>query len=334
MATTTKRAGRSSAANAPSTASPPTDASAMTSATQRTSPFLPTPVERLALGLFPVLLVFGSLFAVLSPHTRALTYDAVSQSLHAAADGSAPGYFARKSNLFNLYFVKRGWGWTTAALLAFVLTHPSVGVSPAARARAVARWAAVTAWWVLVVQWCFGAPIIDRGFRWTGGQCDLAELGVATGTADAAALMTAVACKASGGKWRGGHDISGHVFLLTLGSALLMNEVLWPLARWAGWWSEERCVVMADGALKGASVEAETAAGAGRNVETVLGYGGKFALGVLGLNLWMLLMTAIYFHTWFEKFTGLLTAYIAIYAVYFVPRFVPALRQIFGIPGI
>ncbi|KAJ6788983.1 hypothetical protein PWT90_02579 [Aphanocladium album] len=330
----TKRTTRSAGNASSSSTSPASDqTAAMTSATLRTSPLLPTPVERVALGLFPVLLVFGSLFAVLSPHTRAATYDVLSQS-HQAADGTAPSYFARKSNMFNVYFVKRGWGWTTAALFAFVLTHPAAGASPAAKARAVARWAAITAWWVVVVQWCFGAPMIDRGFRWTGGKCDVAELGVVTGTADAKAALTAVACKASGGKWRGGHDISGHVFLLTLGSAMLMNEVLWPLARWAGWFGEERCVVMADGALKGANVEAETAPGAGRENKEVLGYGGKFALGVLGLNLWMLLMTAIYFHTWFEKFTGLVTANVAIYAVYYVPRFVPALRQIIGMPGI
>lgn len=295
--TATKRAGKSSTAS--KSPKPSTSPATMTTATQRTSPLLPTPVERLALGLFPLLLVFGSLFAVLSPHTRAMTYDAAAQA-HTAADGSAPAYFARKTNLFNVYFVKRGWAWTTAAVLGFVLTHPSVG-SPLARVRAVTRWTVVTAWWFVVVQWCFGAPMIDRGFRWTGGKCELAELGVQMGTADARAALTAVACKASGGKWHGGHDISGHVFLLTLGSAMLMNEVLWPALRWSGWLAEERCVVMSDGALKGANVEAETAPGAGREHEAVLGYGGKFALGVLGLNLWMLLMTAIYFHTWFEK---------------------------------
>ncbi|KAM3559936.1 hypothetical protein MY1884_003201 [Beauveria asiatica] len=326
----TKRGGRT-AANAPSIADT-TTGGGMTSAARRTSPFIPTPVERLALGLFPLLLIFGSLFALLSPDTRSLTYDAATQS-HRAADGSvAPSYFARKSNLFNVYFVKRGWGWTTAALLAFVFLHPAVA-APRARARAVARWAVLTTWWALVTQWCWGAPLIDRGFRWTGGQCDMAALEVVAGTADAAEVLTAVACKAVGGRWRGGHDISGHVFLLTLGSALLMHEVLWPLARWAGWRAEERCVVMGDGALKGASVEAADAA-AGRQAKPVLGYAGKFALGVLGLNLWMLLMTAIYFHTWFEKFTGLFTAYIAIYVVYFVPRFVPALRRLIGVPGI
>ncbi|OAA56428.1 alpha-galactosidase [Cordyceps fumosorosea ARSEF 2679] len=277
----------------PSTTSSPSPA--MTSATRRTSPFLPTPVERLALGLFPALLVFGSLFALLSPDTRAMTYDAASQS-HRAADGSAaPSYFARKSNLFNVYFVKRGWAWTSRP------------------------------------------PLIDRGFRWTGGQCELAERELAaagSGGSTVEAVFTAVACKASGGSWRGGHDISGHVFLLTLGSAMLMHEVLWPLARWAGWLAEERCVVMNDGAVKGAGVEAEAGTARAAAGNPLLGYAGKFALGVLVLNLWMLLMTAIYFHTWFEKLTGLLTAYVAIYAVYYVPRFLPALRQVIGVPGI
>jgi hypothetical protein len=32
-----------------------------------------------------------------------------------------------------------------------------------------------------------------------------------------------------------------------------------------------------------------------------LGHGGKLAAVVVGLCGWMLLMTAIYFHTWFEK---------------------------------
>ncbi|POR36317.1 FIT family protein scs3 [Tolypocladium paradoxum] len=146
-------------------------------------------------------------------------------------------------------------------------------------------------------------------------------------------MLTAVACKAAGGRWKGGHDISGHVFLLVLGTAFLMHEVGWPVLRWSGGLREERCVVMPDGALKSASVEAETPPGQGDG-RLALGAGGKTALAVMGLNLWMLLMTAIYFHTWFEKLTGLVTAMVGVYAVYVVPRFVPALRGIVGLPGI
>ncbi|PHH68728.1 hypothetical protein CDD83_5998 [Cordyceps sp. RAO-2017] len=45
----------------------------------------------------------------------------------------------------------------------------------------------------------------------------------------------------------------------------------------------------------------------------------------------MLLMTAIYFHTWFEKFTGLVTALLGWYAIYIVPRFVPPLRALHSV---
>ncbi|KAL6870117.1 hypothetical protein ACO1O0_001452 [Amphichorda felina] len=299
----------------------------------RSSPYLPTPLERIGLALLPALLVFGTLFSVLSPHTRDAPYDYASQS-HAQDPALAPSYFARKSNLFNVVFVKRGWAWLTVAFAAFLLTHPATA-TPARRARGAIRWAVVTGWWFLVTQWCFGPPIIDRGFRWTGGKCEVAELDVATGgAASVGNMVTAVACKGAGGRWRGGHDVSGHVFLLALGTAFLMEEVGWSVLRWSSWKPDERAVVMPDGAVKGAGVEAETAAGEGRDKGIWLGVGGKFAAAVMGLNLWMLLMTAIYFHTWFEKFTGLLTAAIGFYVAYIVPRFVPAVRAVVGLPGI
>ena len=122
-------------------------------------------------------------------------------------------------------------------------------------------------------------------------------------------MVSAAACKASGGSWMGGHDISGHVFLLVLGSFFLVQEVGWVVARWARWVGEERCVVMPDGAVKGAGVEAADRRGDGYGhgdgaavpVLDALGLGGKFAAGVVALCGWMLLMTAIYFHTWLEK---------------------------------
>lgn len=117
-------------------------------------------------------------------------------------------------------------------------------------------------------------------------------------------MVTGMACKAAGGKWKGGHDISGHVFLLSLGTAFLMQEVGWPILRWSGWQAEERCVVMSDGALKSANIETEAPVGHGAG-KPVLGLGTNFALGVMGLSIWMLLMTAIYFHTWFEKVSSL-----------------------------
>ncbi|RYO88516.1 hypothetical protein DL762_003722 [Monosporascus cannonballus] len=304
----------------------------------RNPPYLPTPTERLSLLAYPVILVFGTLFSVLSPETRAAPYDTSRQS-H-AQDHTAPSYFARKDNLLNVLFVKRGWAWVTAAFVAFALFgHPALLASARRRIHAVTRWALVTACWALVTQWCFGPPLIDRGFRITGGRCRAAHEAVAEEGVGAAAtkdVFTAAACRAAGGRWSGGHDISGHVFLLVLGSYFLAQEVGWVLvragvlARSAGV-REERCVVMLDGAVKGAGVEAERdgeGGGGSGAYDPALGLAGRFAVAVIVLCLWMLLMTAIYFHTWFEKFTGLLVALMAIYAVYFVPRFVPAVRSV------
>lgn len=269
----------------------------------RNSPLLPTPTERLVALIFPLVLVFGTVFSLISPETRTAHYDAATQS-HSQDPNFAPSYFARKSNLFNVVFVKRGWGWATFAFFFFLLTHPSGGaggldITPR-RLRAMLRWIAVTGWWFLVTQWCFGPPMIDRGFRWTGGKCDMVEQEVIEGSPGVGDVFTAVACKAAGGKWKGGHDISGHVFLLVLGTCFLAQEIGWSVSRWSSRLNEERCVVMADGAVKSANVEAETPAGQGEG-QYSLGIGTKTALGVMALNLWMLLMTAIYFHTWFEK---------------------------------
>ncbi|KAI1804420.1 inositol phospholipid synthesis and fat-storage-inducing TM-domain-containing protein [Daldinia bambusicola] len=314
---------------------------------KRTSPFLPTPLETLVLLAYPTLLVFGTLFSVLSPQTRASPYD---PSGRAHVPAAAPSYFARKDNVFNTFFVKRGWAWITVAFATFVLTHPALagagagagagggkGSAARRRIRAGIRWALITTWWVLVTQWCFGPAIIDRGFRFTGGKCEVAreavsEEGAAAGAKD---VFTAAACKAAGGRWSGGHDISGHVFLLVLGSFFLLQEVGWTVYR-AGFAGgrEERSVVMPDGAAKGAGVESESSSAELVPDEDKLGFGGRFAVGVVALCLWMLLMTAIYFHTWFEKLTGLLVAALGIYPVYFLPRWVPGLRALVGLPGI
>lgn len=265
--------------------------------TPRTSPFLPTPFERIGLALFPAVLVFGTVFSILSPQTRGAPYDHIAQA-HVQDSRVAPSYFALKSNIFNVVFVKRGWAWITAAFALFIFTHPSTA-DAGRRLRAGLRWAAVTTIWILVTQWCFGPALIDRGFRWTGGRCELARREVEMGESGLGEMVTSVACKAAGGKWKGGHDISGHVFLLSLGTAFLMQEVGWAVVRWVGK-SEERCVVMPDGALKSANVEAQTTSDE-HPIDASLGLGGKFAVGVMGLSVWMLLMTAIYFHTWFEK---------------------------------
>ena len=193
----------------------------------------------------------------------------------------------------------------------------------------------MTFWWMAVTQWFFGAPLIDRGFRFTGGQCELMrDPNARDQMSDAREYVTAATCKAVGGAWKGGHDISGHVFLLIMGSALLWFEVL-PAITHAEGLRDGRRIMLPDGKVASVAVEKDRdgTVGVEKDLDTT-NSGVKFAIGVVALMWWMLLMTAAYFHTWFEKFTGLLVAFAGLWCVYFLPRGVPGLRAVLGMPGV
>ena len=145
-----------------------------------------------------------------------------------------------------------------------------------------------------MTQWFFGPALIDRGFRLTGGACELAS--TYEGTGGAKEFVTGQACKAVGGVWKGGHDISGHVFILVLGSAFLGLEIL-PAFVGARGLREERKIRRADGTV--VTAEKETTGEQGQAIDEKGGVSAP--LVVAGLSWWMLLMTAAYFHTWFEK---------------------------------
>lgn len=285
-------------------------------------------------------MLLGSIFSILHPASRNAPYLSHSQSY---APDQAPSYFAKKSNVFNVYFVKIGWFWITLAFFFLIFTHPSLGPSlwpslTRRRIQATVRYLCITSVWIAVTQWFFGPPIIDRSFKWTGGQCEViygdsaydkikrAEMG------DAEEVLTHAACKMIGGQWKGGHDISGHVFLLILGSAMLWLELLPAVLRMEGL-REARRIMTTGGIVRSASFEAQKEdTDVGESKE--LGIGIKVALFVAGLSWWMLLMTAAYFHTWFEKFTGFAVAFGTIYTIYFLPRAVPPIRQVIGMPGV
>ncbi|KAF2502742.1 hypothetical protein BU16DRAFT_449764 [Lophium mytilinum] len=302
------------------------------------SPLLPTRLEALLISIYPFTLLLGSIFSTLSATTRSAPYSSTSQS---HPPEFAPSYFAKKKNIFNVYFVKVGWFWTTLAFVAFVLTNPGLGVPlrpyvTRRRITASLRYLAVTAWWTVITQWFFGAPLIDRGFRFTGGQCEmLRDAEAREEMSDAREYFTAAACKAVGGQWKGGHDISGHVFLLIMGSGLLWFEILPALTRAEGL-RDGRRVLLSDGKVVSVAVEKRTEKkeAASQTQEQVTAVGVKTVLGVAALMWWMLLMTAAFFHTWFEKFTGLLVAFAGLWVVYFLPRGVPALRAVIGMPGV
>ncbi|ORY82039.1 Fat storage-inducing transmembrane protein [Protomyces lactucae-debilis] len=239
-----------------------------------------TTVDKIILGIYPCTLLLGFCFSL----------------------GHSTSYFATKGNLFNILFVKNGWLWTS---LVFFLHLNRLPGSIMNQKAALLRWMTATLLWILVTQWAFGAPLTDRTMIWSGGVCELAKKGVETDVeigeqAEALAAVTNAACKKIQGRWRGGHDLSGHVFILTHASLFLWYELL-PLL------------------LAQSSLLTDNAS--------------KASFALLGGWWWMLLMTAAYFHTWKEKMTGLMVGMVGALLMYkIVPR-VPALRSIFGTPG-
>ena len=93
--------------------------------------------------------------------------------------------------------------------------------------------------------------------------------------------------------------------------------------------------MMPDGKITTAAAEAQRESHATKEGDELgASIAVKVGLGVAALSWWMLLMTAAFFHTWFEKFTGLVVALSTLYATYFLPRAIPALRVVLGMPGV
>ncbi|CUS12864.1 unnamed protein product [Tuber aestivum] len=263
----------------------------------------PTDLLILAASFYPLTLIAGSVFSACSP-----------------SPASADSHFSRKRNPFNVFFVKYGWLWTT---LVFLI-HAS-RLRSSSKARALLRYAVATIWWVLVTRWFFGPPIMDQLFLATRGKCQPADpdpMHAEEEVGTAQMIFTSAACKVAGGKWSGGHDLSGHVFLLTHASLFLWSELL-PTLIHSGTagresagvsWSEIFPIL-----IRSAAARRENAGG----------------LALLVLWWWMLLMTGVYFHTWLEKATGWIAG-IAQWAVLYVwaLRSHPTVRSIFGVPGI
>lgn len=294
-----------------------------------TTPARPAP-SAVILAVYPATLFLGSLFSVLSPTARA-TGGSPGHTSHTshppgplapslAADlhlsESPANYFARKNNIFNLYFVKIGWVWLTLAFASLLLFQPAYNSSsPSSQTQqqarfrrtlqAILRYTIATTIWYFMTQWFFGPAIIDRGFVLTGGKCEQALEQVGRAASDASAsvhpntLLTAAACKTTGGTWRGGYDISGHVFMLVLATAVLIFEAVGAGAvstsldvRADGEGSRERKA--SDPHAPELNVHQGTP-GTARTWST------RLVWAVVILGWWMLFMTAIWFHTWLEK---------------------------------
>jgi len=213
-----------------------------------------------------------------------------------------------------------------------------------------------------MTQWFFGPAIIDRGFVVTGGKCEqimdkVENLGSQSSESPSAQLETlfsAATCKAAGGAWAGGHDISGHVFMLVLATALLSFEAIG-----VGAFAAPSTTPQANGEasrIRKSSDPASLSVDEQSDLSDPLRrWCLRLVWGVVGLGWWMLFMTAIWFHTWLEKvrrhtftstiflrliltflfqWSGLAVALGTVYVLYLLPRTLAPWRDIIGVPGV
>ncbi|KAK5796503.1 hypothetical protein VI817_005788 [Penicillium citrinum] len=298
----------------------------------------------------------GSLFSIISPTARASRASSGTSPSGALAPSLAAdlhisespvNYFARKNNIFNVYFVKIGWLWTTLAFASLLICQPAYRSSSQQQTRsrrilqAVLRYAFATSVWYLMTQWFFGPAIIDRGFVVTGGKCEqvmdkVENLGPQASESPSAQLETlfsAAACKAAGGAWAGGHDISGHVFMLVLATAFLSFEAI-GVGAFAAPSTTPQDKGEASRTRKSSDPASLSVDEQSDSSDPLRRLCLRLVWGVVGLGWWMLFMTAIWFHTWLEKWSGLAVALGTVYVLYILPRTLAPWRDVIGVPGV
>ena len=196
-------------------------------------------------------------------------------------------YLSYKRNVFNVYFAKKGWGWTLMLVLGFniliLIRHGKY--DPRLTFRTLSRGLHATlAWFCLTSTFVF--------FEEVTGICE----GNST-------KKTKQSCIYGGLNWNG-FDISGHCFLLSF-CILIINEELFPFVQKAKLQNKDSNV---------ADVPPDTF-----SIKSTLLDIFSLSLTML-MVLWEFLMffTCIYYHTLFQKFLGIAFGISAWYAIYFL----------------
>jgi len=205
-------------------------------------------------------------------------------------------YWATKSNWLNVYFIKKAWGWTT---IVFLTTYSTSPLSTRTTSRFL-KFALGTSIWLIFTGWFFGPALLERVIASTGGECVLSlpsgdhislpneycftQKPVAP--SDIPGLLTTsntlLPADWSGKpRLRKGHDISGHLFLLTLSTLFIADQV--RLSFRARTWT----------ALHGLTI----------------------GLSAVLMVMWIFstYITSVYFHSPYEKLTGYGTCSISQY---------------------
>ncbi|KAI9510118.1 inositol phospholipid synthesis and fat-storage-inducing TM-domain-containing protein [Russula earlei] len=140
---------------------------------------------------------------------------------------------ASKRSLLNILFLKWSWAWTTAAFLPLLFT------SPVKRARRFLQWVLATGAWYILTSWFFGPSLLTRLIAVSGGECGLHVENTFIPISPTYCLTGAPVARSthptlfpvslrgdsSIPRFRRGHDVSGHVFLLTLAALFLADQL-------------------------------------------------------------------------------------------------------------
>lgn len=253
-----------------------------------------SPLLRPAMLLLALTVFLGTLFslrtesAVLELRSRTPSSGLGS----AALDGLA--YFKDKRNLVNVVFVKRAWGWTTllwALYMGAVWTYDSIPNRAERLKRHGRTFLGGTLVWFYMTQatWFFSfqPSLAHLILLYTGASCPLPSSEGDQGSWE---------CRNEHGRnvWQGGHDVSGHIFILVLASILLLDTISPSLVRLFPSYfppssvdpAQERKTTIAPLPLP---IKLATYA----------------TLALVGIWWFMLLNTSLFFHHWTEKMSGL-----------------------------
>lgn len=239
--------------------------------------------RKVALAAVSAVVLFGTAYSVVYD-----TYLDTSNPLltHLPHPLSKTHYWARKSNVLNTYFIKAAWGWTSAAFLLLWVTSPASVRTPSR----LGKWALETLSWMIFTSWFFGPALLERVIVASGGECVMSSP-----TGDQLSLPNEYCYSKQHvspeshpelfttsfsvpDEWstlprlRRGHDVSGHIFLLTM-SVLFLADQLRPSLRVQQWSLYHKLAVAAN-------------------------------VSLIGIWLFASYTTSAYFHTPGEKITG------------------------------
>lgn len=156
-------------------------------------------------------------------------------------------YFASKSNFLNRYFIKMAWGWTSTAFFLLWFTSPS-NTRTSGR---MTKWVMETGVWLMFTTWFFGPPLLERVVIASGGECLLSlpsgdQITIPTEYCFSRSLLSPTShpqlFQTSSFQsfvppldWRAmprlrrGHDVSGHIFLLSMSVLFLADQLRYVL---------------------------------------------------------------------------------------------------------